>query len=296
MGIQRCELNLNQERKELRPHGTSAFPCAAYWKEYFDTPEQIISWHWHEELEIIYINSGNLELQIPSKIYHLTTGDCMIINSNILHYAAAKPRCDLQSLVFHPMLITGTNDSVFAVKYLHPLLSQTAFDAYLLKKDTDAMKIDHFINAFEALVNDTPGFEFTVRENLTSICYFLYLQFEHEITKKETIPNQDHLRIQKMLDYIHMHFSGSITLSDIAKTAAIGERECLRCFQRTIHLSPIQYLLKYRIMQGANILLEHPSRTISEVAALCGFDSPSNFSKMFKRFYNCTPRQYRSLK
>jgi len=293
MGIQTCTLNLNHTRKELYPHGTAAFPCAAYWKEYFDTPEDIIRWHWHEALEILYIKSGNLELRIPSKTFHLTEGACMIINSNVLHYAIAEPRCELQSLVFHPTLITGTNDSVFSVKYLHPLLSLTSFDAFLFHRENEMKQIENFIIAFKALANDDTGFEFTVREYLTKICYFLYLQFEHEIKKKETLQNLDHLRIRQMLDYIHTHFSGSISLSDIAKASLISERECLRCFQRTIRLSPMQYLLKYRIMQGASTLVEQPTRSISDIASSCGFDSPSHFSKMFRRFYHCTPREYR---
>ncbi|WP_312476556.1 AraC family transcriptional regulator [Neobacillus sp.] len=98
-----------------------------------------------------------------------------------------------------------------------------------------------------------------------------------------------------MLDYIHNNFSDNLTLANIAKVADIGERECLRCFQRTIQRSPIQYLLKYRIMQGADFLLKYPATSISEISSFCGLDSPSNFSKMFKRFYNCTPREYRNL-
>ena len=98
-----------------------------------------------------------------------------------------------------------------------------------------------------------------------------------------------------MLDYIHNHFAENISLTEIAKVAGIGERECLRCFQRTIQLSPMQYLLKYRIMRGADLLLQNPASSISEIAGLCGFDSPSNFAKMFKRFYNTTPREYRKL-
>lgn len=98
-----------------------------------------------------------------------------------------------------------------------------------------------------------------------------------------------------MLDYIHHHFEEDLTLREIARAADIGERECLRCFQRTIQLSPMQYLLKYRIMRGADLLLQNPSDSISEIASLCGFDSPSNFAKMFKRFYSTTPREYRKL-
>ena len=43
------------------------------------------------------------------------------------------------------------------------------------------------------------------------------------------------------------------------------------------------------------MLLEDPAASISEAAVRCGFDSPSNFTKMFRRFYNCTPREYRHM-
>jgi len=49
-------------------------------------------------------------------------------------------------------------------------------------------------------------------------------------------------------------------------------------------------------MRGAELLLKNPADSISEIAASCGFDSSSNFSKVFKRFYNCTPREYRNSK
>lgn len=125
--------------------------------------------------------------------------------------------------------------------------------------------------------------------------FFLYQQFEQEFATGDMRLNQDNLRIRKMLDYIHNNFSEDLTLVDIAKVSDIGERECLRCFQRTIQFSPIQYLLKYRIMQGADFLLKNPTDSISEISSLCGFGNPSNFSKVFKRFYNCTPREYRNL-
>ena len=79
----------------------------------------------------------------------------------------------------------------------------------------------------------------------------------------------------------------------VAGAAGISERECLRCFERTIRLSPFQYLLKYRVMRGAETLLTDPASSVSEAASRCGFDSPSNFARIFKRFYHCTPREYR---
>ena len=44
---------------------------------------------------------------------------------------------------------------------------------------------------------------------------------------------------------------------------------------------------------GSGNALHNPENSISEIATACGFESPSNFSKIFKRFYKCTPREYR---
>lgn len=43
------------------------------------------------------------------------------------------------------------------------------------------------------------------------------------------------------------------------------------------------------------MMLGNPAESISGIAALSGFDSPSNFAKTFRRFYNCTPREYRNI-
>lgn len=299
MALQECGLNLNRGLKELQPHGTLDFPCAGYSSHYSDKQEDIIPWHWHEEIEIIYIEDGQLNLKIPSKSFYLKQGDCIAINSNILHYASAIDDCQLHSLVFSSKLITGNEasneTSVFAKKYIQPLICCNSFSGYFIKSN-DNEQVTHWFNcAFNALAQDVFGFEFIIREKLSYICLFLYKQFEKEIDTKDFTLNQNNLRIKKMLEYIHKNFSNNISLMEIAKTVNISERECLRCFNKTIQLSPIQYLLKYRVMQGAEMLLKKPTSTISEVAIFCGFNSPSNFTKIFKRFYKCTPRKYRSL-
>ena len=60
------------------------------------------------------LQKGRLELKIPSESFYVETGDAFVINSNVLHYAIAADYCKLHSLVFHPTLILGNEDSVFA--------------------------------------------------------------------------------------------------------------------------------------------------------------------------------------
>ena len=107
MALQECRLNLNQKLKELRPHGTLEFPCAGYSSYYTGRQEDSIPWHWHEEIEMVYVAEGRLELKIPSESFYVETGDAFVINSNVLHYAIAADYCKLHSLVFHPTLILG---------------------------------------------------------------------------------------------------------------------------------------------------------------------------------------------
>lgn len=294
MALQKCGLNLNGALKELQPHGNLAFPCAGYASDYTEKQEDIIPWHWHEELEIIYIEEGRMKIEIPSKSFLLQTGDCLVINANILHYGVAAPACKLRSLVFHPSLISGKEDFVFARKYMLPLLSCHAFSGFYIDGATNEETARLFNSAFEALAGDYYGFEFTVREHLSQICLSLYRELEPQMDTQKIPPDQAQLRIRKMLAYIHRNFADNLSLEDIAGEAGISERECLRCFQKTIRISPIQYVLKYRVMQGADLLLKNPADSISAIAALCGFDSQSNFAKMFKRFYGCTPREYRN--
>lgn len=295
MGLQTCVLNLNRDNRELQPHGTLEFPCAGYASEYADTSGHIVPWHWHDEIEILYIKAGNLKLQIPGKTFHLEKGQGFAINSNILHSASAEPYCNLYSLVFHPLLVTGNADSAFAIRYITPLVHCRAFDGCLLDRlfRANISCTEEFVKAFNAFNYETPGYEFEVRERLSDICYALYENYGHEINSGHVDLDADSRRIRKMLDFIHNHFQENLELAQIAKAADIGERECLRCFKRAIQTSPMQYLLKYRTAQGASMLLKNPGASISDIAGLCGFHSSSSFSQMFGRFYKCTPREYR---
>lgn len=290
MGLQTCGLNLNQAYRELQPHGTPEFPCAGYRGRYTDRLEDVIPWHWHEEIEAILVAAGGLRVQVPGKTFHLARGEVIVINSNVLHFAAAEPECELRSLVFSPLLVTGTADSVFAAKYLTPLCRCAAFDGCLLEEEGAA---DWFEAAFEPLCRDEPGYEFAVREGMTRICLALCRRYERELGPEDARLDQDSLRLRRMLDYIHGHFSQRLELAQIARAADIGERECLRCFGRVMQISPVQYLLKYRAVQGASLLLRDRSSSVAEISNRCGFDSPSHFSQVFRRFYACTPREYR---
>ena len=92
---------------------------------------------------MVYVAEGRLELKIPSESFYVETGDAFVINSNVLHYAIAADYCKLHSLVFHPTLILGNEDSV-CKKYVRPLVSCHAFSGCAVSRFENAHVIQWF--------------------------------------------------------------------------------------------------------------------------------------------------------
>lgn len=298
MSLHACGINppldLSPQQRELKPQGTLDFPCAGYAEHYAPGPGHSLPWHWHAEFEVIHILSGQLTVETPGAQYHLAEGDCIAVNAGVLHSANTATACEIRSLVFSQSLVTGGKDTVFAKKYITPLAGCRAFRAYVFDRQAEAGAIAAFVEAYRALEAEPDGYEFTVRARLSEVCLALRRRFAAELSAKAPRPNLDEARVQLMLTFIQDHFDRPLTLAEIARAAGIGERECLRCFGKTIHVPPMQYLLKYRVMQAADALLARPADSIAQVAAGCGFDNPSNFSQQFRRFYGCSPRAYRA--
>lgn len=291
MGLQTCGLNRNHAQKELQPHGTVEFPCAAYASRHTDAPGDTIPWHWHEELEVIFVAAGTLKLQIPGGEYLLQEGSLVVLNGNVLHSLSGHPAGELRSMVFSPFLITGGTDTVFYKNYVRALLACPDFSVWQAEPGPD---VKRFSAAFSAMETDAFAYEFTVRENPSQLLLHCYAQLLPRLSAQKPAKSADTVRIEQMLQYMQASYAEPIALADIAQAAGLSERECLRCFHRTISDSPVQYLLKYRLMQGAALLRASPAASIAEVSAACGFDSPSYFSKQFRRFYQRPPREYRT--
>lgn len=294
MALQQCGLNTNSKHKELQPHGSLEFPCAGYESTHTNAICDFIPWHWHEEFEIVHIVKGTMKLQVSSGTFSIHAGETAVINANMLHSASGDPYCELQSLVFSPLLLTGNVHSAFACKYILPVASCAHFSCIEFK-DKNQPVSDWFCSAFEALKHDAFAYEFTVREQLSHIMLAVYSELKPQLHDTPVHQDINSVRVAKILSFIEQHYSKNLTLSDLADTVHISEREMLRCFKKITGESPIQYLLKYRLIQSASILTEYPDKNISTVAEECGFDSPAYYAKKFREYYLCTPTEYRKV-
>lgn len=277
-------------------HGTPEFPVAIYLD---DVSSNYVNWHWHEEFEIGFVIEGSVILGCGNRNYQIECGDIFFINSNVLHSMhrnAAYKRAMFKSIAFHSSIISESVTSVFYTKYLFPILSNVNFKECIINKDHHAYQsmLDILENVWDYVYSEDSDYELKVRNELSNLFGILnQLQKNIEKTVSPQTPNYLHeKRVQVLLEYIHTHYKGKITIESLAKTAFISKTEALRCFKSIIGLSPINYLNSYRLQIAAQLLV-NTENNIQEIATDCGFDDNSYFSKLFKRNYHLTPRDYR---
>ena len=101
--------------------------------------------------------------------------------------------------------------------------------------------------------------------------------------------------VKKSLVFIENHYDSAITIDQIARGAGISVSTCLRLFRVVMNITPIQYLLKYRLQKAKEALIQDNGRKISEIAYACGFSDASYFNRCFLREYGRTPSEHRKL-
>ena len=291
--MQNCEIKTNENNEELVQHGDYEFPCAVYFSDIDIYTASEIAWHWHKEIEIVVLYEGNVSLETAKESIILKKGDGVFINSEELHYfkKLGDEKCVLISYVFDKSLVIGDKGSIIERKYIEPLVQNKTLSLFKISEKL-SRKLEEVFFEYE---DKKFGVEINIRNILSSVLLEIIIENREKLIEKKIYKNLDSQRIKGMLDFIQKNYSNELTLKEIGEAVFIGERETLRCFARTIGISPIEYLKKYRVKVAAN-LLTTTDLPVTEICIQCGFNSPSYFSKSFQRVFNVTPREYRKNK
>lgn len=293
MALTSCGTKINRQGMELTRHGTGLFPVACYHEDLSCDP---VPWHWHPDLEVGIILQGSASVCAGGERLSLRQGEGFFINSEVLHalQSADSSPCLLHSVVFHPRLVGGSVDSIFWQNYVQPLIADGARQS--IRFDGTAPWHKQALAAIEAAwqscAQELPGYDLQIREALSQLAFLLSRNRSSggQAPSERVLRNES--RIKQMLRFIEENYAGQISISSIARSAAISESECLRCFRSTIGAAPIQYLKQFRVQKSAELLLSS-EESVGEIGAQCGFPDASYFSKIFRELKGCTPSAYR---
>lgn len=294
MALSVCEpISTDPQGRELIQHGTTLFPVACY---HDNISEVEVSWHWHEELEALVMETGSARIAVNGTVHIVNRGEGFFINAGALHgvWPVGEETCRLRSVVFHPRLVGGSLDSVIWQKYLEPLLSDPCrpYVCFTNGEEWEKAASGAIREAWEACVSESEGFELTVRERLSTLIFLLSKRCPAMEKRPSEKALRDGQRVKAMLQYIQEHYDEELTLAKIAQSANLSENECMRCFQNMIGSTPIRYVRQVRLQKAAE-LLGSTDWKISEIGAACGFQEMSYFAKAFRELKGCTPGAFR---
>jgi AraC-like DNA-binding protein/mannose-6-phosphate isomerase-like protein (cupin superfamily) len=290
---------------DKRTFGTLDYPVSIQYLDLRISYMNRVTWHWHEEMEVIIINDGAAEIATDDATYTIEPGQSIIINQNVMHsiYSIDEHNCTFYSVVFHPAFLFGYNSGELQQKYLLPVQNLHLFKAMVLdeKNPWHERMIDALNDAVAANMTKPFGFEIATKGHLCRFWAELVSKMpDMQNVQAATSPHTslDEQRVKQAMLYIRTHHAEPISLEDIADSIHISKSECCRCFSRTLQMTPFEYLMKYRIFEATKKMTDNPqeSRSISDLAMSVGFNNTSYFNKLFKKYLGCTPTYYRKHK
>lgn len=179
------------------------------------------------------------------------------------------------------------------MEYLQPIINNEGLIALNFTSDNpwERQVLKCMRTAHEAFLKHELAYELAIHTQLTELWRLLLLHKKSLLTEKRTV-HRDDARVSMIIKYIHNNCGKRLTVPELAKQVNLSEGECYRLFQRTLHVTPTDYILNHRL-QLAAIKLSSEESSILDIALSLGFGNPSYFTKKFRAHYGVTPSGYR---
>lgn len=247
--------------------------------------------HWHDDVEFILILSGEMLYNINGRIVLLKEGEGIFINARQLHfgYSDSKKECVFICLLLHPMLLCSSKS--VEQNFINPIIFNENIPFYHFQKtnawEEDILSCIHYIYDIR---NDCVC-ELKIHKAFLNIWIDLC---ENIITiqKSNNFKHYNLSALKNMISFINRNYKEKITLGDIAASGNVGKTTCCSIFKKYINKTPIEYTTEFRLRKSLE-LLNNTDMTVLEISYETGFSGASYFSETFRKFYSCTPSEYR---
>ncbi|MCM4173720.1 AraC family transcriptional regulator [Arenibacter sp. TNZ] len=266
----------------------------SYTYQQFDEhhPNKVGVWHYHPEIELVYVNGGSGKRQIGSHVSYYTDGDLILIGSNL-------PHCG-----FTDVLTGNKNESVVQMK--QDFLGNDFFNIPEMKKIQSLFQIAKGGVAFTGRTKKKIGEKIEIMEyqsdfqrllSILNILNELGNSKEYQVLNAQGFSLQtevkDNDRINIVFNYVKTNFKEEITLEEIANLVSMTVPSFCRYFKKITNKTFIQFVNECRLVHASKLLAEKPI-SITEVCFESGFNNFSHFNKSFKAFTGQNPSEYRN--
>ncbi|MBP5602375.1 MAG: helix-turn-helix domain-containing protein [Treponema sp.] len=242
--------------------------------------------HHHIEYEIFYIDRGSVEFGLEESVTTAKAGDVIFMHPGTNHYVKRIDEIEYHyySMVFDSSVLGNQGEPV------RNTLDSIRVSRFIKLPDAVLMK---FRDATKMSQEKAFGHEIFVKSVLFDIisCVLLTKQYVEITDSRRTEQRHTIHAVEDTLSYIREHYRENIALDDILKITSYSKSHFIRLFKKNMGMNLTDYINKYRIEKSCLDLI-YTSKNITEIATENGFNTVQYFSKMFKNYMKCTPKQY----
>lgn len=249
-------------------------------------------WHYHPELELVYVNGGSGKRQIGSHISYYTNGDLILIGSNLPHCGFTDGLTGNKSETVVQMKMDFLGNDFFNIpemKRIQALFEMAkggiAFSGRTKLKIGEKIEVLEYQTDFQRLLSIL-----NILNELAQSQEFKILNAEGFSLETEV---KDNDRINVVFNHVKANFKEDISLDEMADLVSMTVPSFCRYFKKMTNKTFTQFANEYRLVHASKLLAEQ-SLSITEVCFECGFNNFSHFNKSFKAFTGQNPSQYRN--
>ena len=241
--------------------------------------EEYFPAHWHEQLELHYILTGESTIYINQQPVFAKEGDLVLSNSNEMHQgictAAPMESCRL----------------LFSLEDLSPELDNRCYVFQNhIKKDAHIKQL--FVELCREEANEAPGYKQACKAIVLELMVYLCRNYVEQTLSKEDTRRQkkNRERCNRLITFIEANYANPISNQDLADLVHLSKDRFEHFFRENFGVSALQYIQNYR-MKMAKKLIKEGNIPISKVAEMVGFADYNYFGRQFRNHYGCTPTQ-----
>lgn len=251
--------------------------------------------HWHPEVEFQYFLSGKRLFFIESKVYMCKPGSLVIVDSNQVHNTASDKE------LFHDRVLLS-----FEKEKFQKILEDMGFDmdeffslfnGLIQIPETDRSYLEWLLmDLANEVKKKKPMYQLSVQVRVTELfVYLTRLKTSGPREKKVVNTNEVDELVNKVTLYIRDAYKTAGSLQDIAKYFYLDKSYLSRIFKRSTGYTVSEFTNIRRIQQSQK-LLEDTDWTIAKVAEEVGYQNLTYYNRVFKKYIETSPLQYRKKK
>ncbi len=256
--------------------------------------------HRHEEIQLTLILKGEGTLLVGNNMYSFGANEAYLVGANIPHvfksdasYFASDSDKEIHAL----SIFFNTKGKLMSLFDLPELKSVYTFfsanySGFKIPQQAFSDISIRVLNMKYAEGMDQLMQFFQLLQTLSGLEDINPLSPE---TQPKTFSDHEGMRISNIYNYIMQNYNRDITLEEVAKAAFMTPQAFCRYFKKHTRVTFVTFLNEVRINEARKKLVDGSYESISSVAYDCGFNSITNFNRVFKSTTGKSPREYATV-